>query len=234
MITYNKLPFLQRSINVLMQSIDSSFKVQFLTWDNGSDDGTGKFLRSISVPPNVTHEHYRSSTNLGLNAYGILATAAKGKIIVTVDDDIFDIVPPGWERRFFKVFNSSFGGEKFGYVGTDTINPDGGRDYDKWGVAEIDDLVVHVGVVGGWFAATPMSVYESVGGFHTGKPEMHLDDADYQKRVWQKGYLCGTLLNTKVFHACHPNYYEELGCINTYNEKVKLASEVGIVLNPLA
>ena len=91
LITYNKLPFLKRSINSFVQSVDSAFKVQFLTWDNGSTDGTDEYLGSISVPDNVVHEHYSSDVNVGLNAYGLLAKHATGKIIVTMDDDIFKI-----------------------------------------------------------------------------------------------------------------------------------------------
>jgi GT2 family glycosyltransferase len=233
LITYNKLPFLKRSINSFVQSIDSAFKVQFLTWDNGSTDGTGKYLKSISMPDNVEHEHHWSNINVGLNAYGLLAKHATGKIIVTMDDDIFKIEPAGWERRFVKVFESTFNGKRFGYVGTDTINKDGGRDYNSWGLAVIDDLRIDVGLVGGWFTATTPSVYNEVGGFHIGKPEMHLEDADYQNRVWQKGYLCGTLLNTRVLHARSPSYYEELGCVETYREKARLATRAGIILEPL-
>lgn len=233
LITYNKLPFLSKSINALVESIDSSFKVQFLTWDNGSTDGTGPYLSSIKMPDNVIHEHHSSHMNVGLNAYGLLARSATGKIIVTMDDDIFKIEPRGWEHRFIKVLESTFGGKRFGYVGTDTINSDGGRNYNSWGVATIDDLRVEIGLVGGWFSATTIDVYNAVGGFHIGKPEMYLEDADYQNRVWQNGYLCGTLLNSKVLHARSPSYYEELGCIDTYKEKARLASEIGLRLEPL-
>ena len=98
------------------------------------------------------------------------------------------------------------------------------------GRAAVDGLEVEVGPAGGWLAATTQHAIERVGGFHTGRPAMYLEDADYQTRCWAAGYLVGTLLNTKVIHARSPRFYVELGCEETYREKAKMAMEVGINL----
>lgn len=237
MITYNKLPFLKRSLPAIIESIDPSKEVELLVLNNGSDDGTEDYLRAVAhiMPDNVRYRSFNSRWNIGLNAYSIVTSAASGNIIVTADDDIFEIIPDGWEGRFEKVLHGTFGGRRFGYVSTDTINDDGGRMPDSAiGLAKNGDIEIEVGPAGGWFAATTKEIMNKVGGFHIDKPAMYLEDADYQRRVWNEGYLVGTLLNTKVFHARAPRFYKELGVENTYREKERLAKEVGIILEPLA
>lgn len=231
MITYNKLPFLKRSLAAIADSVVGDWDVEIIVLDNGSTDGTSQHLEIFAhiCPVNIKYTHVREERNVGLNGYGLIVPMATGDIIVTADDDVFEVAPPGWEERFRRVLYSTFGGRRFGYVSTDTLNEDGGRlSGGALGIARIDDLEIEVGIAGGWFAATTRDVVDCVGGFHLGMPRMHLEDADFQGRVWNSGYLVGTLLNTKVFHARAPSYYTELGCENTYHEKEKWAMEVGI------
>jgi len=234
MITYNKLPFVERSVPVILGSLDPKYRFEFAIWDNGSTDGTWDYLSGVRVPNNVNLILRRGKKNIGLNAYSEIAKETTGGIIVTADDDIFDIQPAGWEDRFIRVLASKFSGRLFGYVGTDTINTDGGRVCNYWGVATLNGLRVEVGPVGGWFSATTRDVYNKVGGFHSGKAAMYLEDADYQVRVGGAGYLVGTLINTKVLHARSPSYYKELNCTDTYAEKMVLAELAGLRLEPLA
>lgn len=237
MITYNKLPFLKKSIPAILDSLDESKSFEFLIFDNGSNDGTKEYLLMFShvCPENVKCHITFGDENIGLNAYGMIVPHSTGKIVVTVDDDIFEIAPLGWEDRFAKILFSKFGGKRFGYVSTDTINEDGGRyDGTPLGIAKIDGLTVEVGPAGGWFTATTQEVLSIVGGFHTGQGAMHLEDADYQNRVWDNGLMCGTLLDTKVFHARAPRFYKELGVTDTYIEKARLAALEGITLEPIA
>jgi len=237
MITYNKLPFLQRTIDAVINSLDESLHFEFIIFNNGSDDGTEEYLSMFShvCPKNVECKILTGDKNYGLNAYGMIVPLATGDIIVTVDDDIFEIEPPGWEGRFKRVLTSRFGGRKFGYVSTDTINDDGGRwEGSPLGHASIDGMMIEIGNAGGWFAATTREVIDAVGGFHTGKGLMHLEDADFQSRVAGKGLLVGTLLDTRVFHARSPRFYTELGREGTYREKSALARLEGLTLEPLA
>jgi len=236
MITFNKLPFLQKTFDAICGSLDDDLSYEFFVWNNGSDDGTRLYLDLFkhACPANVLYKVWHNEENIGLNAYGMIVPEATGKIIVTADDDIFEIMPPGWEYRFEKVLYNKFSGRRFGYLGTDTINEDGGRAVGGViGIANLDDLVIEVGPVGGWFTATTKYAMDAAGGFHTSKEPMHLEDADIQKRMWESGYLCGTLLNTKVLHARAPHYYTELGRESTYIEKMRLAREVGISLEPI-
>lgn len=235
MITYNKLPFLRISLPTIAESITCR-DTELLVWNNGSDDGTEEYLHEYEkmCPPHINYRIFHSDFNCGLNAYGFITKKATGDLIVTADDDIFDIVPLGWEKKFKRIFNSRFGGSRFGYISTDTINKDGGRIYDKIGIAKLGDLTIEIGAAGGWFAATTREIMEEVGGFHTNQKLLYLEDLDYQARAWSAGYLCGTLLNTKVYHACGPEHYERLGCKKTYNEKVELARDAGIHLPSLA
>lgn len=236
MVTYNKLPFLKKALQAILNSLDTEVQFELLVYNNGSDDGTAEHLSLLAhaLPENILYKVWDGEENIGLNAYGLLVPHATGKIVVTTDDDIFHIGPPGWEARFSKVLTSRFGGRVFGYVSTDTTNEDGGRMKDSaLGTAEIDGLTIEVGAAGGWFAATTQEVLAEVGGFHTGKGAMFLEDSDFQKRAWDRGYLCGTLLDTQVFHARAPKYYRELGCIDTYIEKDRLAKLEGFSLEPL-
>ena len=238
MITYNKLPFLVRSLKAITGSVSGDVEVELIVLDNGCTDGTTEYLEAFSniCPATVDFKWRRQARNVGLNGYGLIVPEATGKVIVTADDDIFEVCPPGWERRFGHVLFNKFGGRTFGYVGTDTINDDGGRAPEEasLGFARLGDLEIEVGPAGGWFTATTKEVISRVGGFHTNEPRMHLEDADFQGRAWAAGYLVGTLLNTRVLHARSPHYYVELGCENTYLEKSEMAKEVGIRLERIA
>lgn len=232
MVTYNKKPFLERSIPAIFSSLDPSRSFEFFVWNNASTDGTAEYLNTVVAPDNVRYMSFDGKRNIGLNAYSYLAKFSTGDIVVTVDDDIFSVTP-GWEEMLEIVFATKFDGRVFGYVGTDTVNADGGRIYEKVGVANVGELEIEIGPVGGWFAATTQHVMEKVGGFHVGMPELHLEDLDYQQRVWNNGYLCGTLTNVQVYHARSPRFYKELGCEDTYIEKQRLAAKSGIRLEPL-
>jgi len=239
MVTYNKLPFLKKAIVAFLDSVSDLKKYEFLIFDNGSDDGTHEYLSMFAhaCPENVRCKIVTGDRNYGLNAYGMIIPEASGEIVVTMDDDIFEIRPTGWEDRFKTVLYSTFGKDKrrFGYVSTDTINDDGGRPLESsLGTAEVDGLEIDIGPAGGWFAATTREVIDFVGGFHTGMGPMHLEDLDFQNRVWSRGLLVGTLLNTKVLHARSPKYYTELDREDTYREKSRLARLEGITLEPLA
>jgi len=237
MVTYNKLPFLKRSIEAVLNSLDSEKLYEFIIFDNASDDGTAEWLSLLShvCPENVKLEIVTGDQNYGLNAYGMIVPKTTAEIVVTVDDDIFDIAPPMWEELFERVLFNKFNGRQFGYVSTDTMNADGGRyNGSPIGYANLGELTVEIGPAGGWFAATTQDVIEDVGGFHTGKGAMHLEDLDFQTRVWNKGFLVGTLMNISVLHARSPRYYKELGREDTYIEKMRLASLEGITLEPIA
>lgn len=237
MITYNKLPFLKKSIAAILGSVDESKEIELIIYNNGSTDGTMEYLSVLlhACPTNIKCRVFSGKENIGLNAYGRIVPYATGEIIVTVDDDVFEITPPGWEDRFRKILFTNFDGRRFGYVSTDTINEDGGRMLGcELGYASVDGLTVEVGPAGGWFAATTQEVSRLVGGFHSGKGKMHLEDLDYQSRVWSKGLLVGTLLDTQVFHARSPEIYKRFGREETYKEKIRLAAIEGITLEPLA
>lgn len=228
MITHNKQRFLNRSIPAIYESFDSEIEHEFLLLDNGSTDGTEYTVRRM-MDGGMRLIYYRSEENLGLNGYSLLYESSSGGIIVTVDDDIF-YVSPYWEKIFSRILNAKFDGSSFGYVGSLPINKDGGMADVKWGAASIDGIDIIVCPVGGWFAATKRDILNEIGGFHNGREEMYLEDADIQRRAWDNGYICGIAKPVNVFHARSPNYYKSLGCIQTYLRRMELARRVGIEL----
>lgn len=229
MITYNKAPFVRKSVRAIMEAVADPNIVEFLVLNNGCTDYTEDVLVGLSRDFNITI--CGSGRNLGLNGYSVLADRARGEMIVTADDDVF-YLSPGWERVFGDALNSR---EIIGYIGADTINEDGGRMYDA--TFAMKDLpphgIIELGPVGGWFAATTRQVMDVVGGFHRGKAEMFLEDLDYQRRCWANGYACGVTRAVRVLHARAPIYYRELGCEDAYREKIRLAGEAGLELEPL-
>jgi glycosyltransferase involved in cell wall biosynthesis len=231
MITYNKSPFLLRSIPAIWNSITHNGRVEFLVLDNGSSDDTSDVLKSLSVKYPISVAHI--DDNVGLNGYGILTRYASGDMIITADDDIF-FVSRGWEDLFVRSLAVEYNGRKFGYVGSHPINAEGGRMNEVWADVHLGDLHIEIAPTGGWFTMTTADVMKMVGGFHTGQPKMYLEDADYQSRVWAYGLACGILMNVQVHHACSPQWYTDLDRVSTYNAKVKLAREVGINLETIA
>lgn len=227
MITYNKCKFLTISIPTILNSLDDEFEHELLILDNGSTDQTQSVLDVFDSWPDV--HTYRSEENVGLNGYGLLAEKAKGDIIVTVDDDVFYITP-NWERVFSRVLSTDFDGHKFAYVGSQTLNDDAGMVEDVWGRAETGGVNINVCPVGGWFAAIKKETLDELGGFHSGRELMHLEDADLQRRAWKKGYICGIAMPVSVFHARSPLFYQALDAEETYENRMEIARRVGINL----
>ena len=227
MVTHNKAKFLTISIPTVLSSLDYEFEHEFLILDNGSTDATQATLDIFKDWAAV--RVFRSEEHLGLNGYCLLAKKAKGDIIVTVDDDIFYITP-NWERVFSRVLNTNFDGHRFAYVGSQTVNDDGGMRDEVWGRAEISGININVCPVGGWFAAIKRDVLDELGGFHSGAELMHLEDADIQKRAWKEGYMCGIAMPVSVFHARSPLFYNALDARETYEKRMEIARYAGIDL----
>jgi len=225
MLTYNKSPFLQRAVPVVLNSMALIEHAEILLLDNGSTDDSKAVISTLQedYPLNV----FTLPENIGLNGYSYLAERAKGSIIFTADDDVFEATY-GWDEMFISLLNSKFSGRSFGYLGSDATNDNGGRQPHIWGRARLDDFEIEIAPVGGWLAATTRKIMDRVGGFHSDMPKMHLDDLDYQNRVWAAGYLCGVVKNIQVFHACAPRWYKELGREATYEEKMANLQEAGI------
>jgi len=232
MITHNKAPFLEISVPAISSSI-SRDDVEFIILDNGSTDGTSDLLLDMSR--NFDLKVHRIKEHIGLNAYSIVTNMASGKIVVTADDDIF-CVDKGWEDAFIAALSSKFGEDNrlFGYVGLEPQNEDGGQSKIIHGIAEVGGVNIAICPVGGWFTATTRAVISQIGGFHSGMPLMYLEDADFQSRAAQHGYLVGMIRNVNVYHARSPYFYELLDCVDVYNEKAALAKEVDIDLDPIA
>jgi len=219
MITHNKEKFLDLSIPAIYSSFDDSFNHEFIVMNNGSTDGTQAVLERLSAryPIHVIS----NSENVGLNGYSVAYKASSGDIIVTVDDDIF-WVSRYWERVFGTVLNSDFDGSKFAYVGSSTVNRDGGMIDSMWGAASVSGIDIILSPVGGWFAAIKRDILDSIGGFHEGKSLFHLEDADIQRRAWTVGYLCGICSPISVFHARGEGYFKALGHSASYKEREKI------------
>lgn len=228
MITWNKKPFLERSLPAILESLDGRFDHEFLILDNGSDDDTSSLIYEYSSKYSII-KHCVMEKNVGLNGYWHLEKEASGDILVTVDDDIF-YVTPNWEAVFSRILYAEFGGKRIAYLCATPLNRDGGLFGKIAGHGKLDKIDIAIGPAGGWFTAIKKNVLEELGGFHVGMEEMYLEDKDIQIRAQKAGYLCGSTPQVRVFHARSPKFYESLGVMSTYDGKKKLAEKVGIEL----
>lgn len=95
MLTWNRHKFLKATLDALLSSLSGEFEYEFLIWDNGSTDDTGKVLDAFKAKPGF--RVFRSSKNLSINAYKPLFNRAKGAVIIEIDDDILKL-PQGFDK----------------------------------------------------------------------------------------------------------------------------------------
>lgn len=89
--TFNRLTQLQRTIAGLARQVDLDQSLEIVVVDDGSTDGTERWLRSEDVPAPVVALRQENSGPAAARNRGVLA--ASGQLIIFLDDDV--IPEPG-------------------------------------------------------------------------------------------------------------------------------------------
>jgi glycosyltransferase involved in cell wall biosynthesis len=114
-LTWNRYKFLEICLERLIESIADAEQCEILILDNGSTDATSEVLRRYS-----SHKHVRMLSvpkHLGLEAYKQLFAAARGELVVTVDDDVLAF-PHGIDHIFESYMRTY---TDFGYLALNVV-----------------------------------------------------------------------------------------------------------------
>ncbi|MGU3294728.1 glycosyltransferase [Williamsia sp. M5A3_1d] len=150
MLTWNRPRFLDASLSSLLSSIADRQRCEILVLDNGSDDATKAVLARYAGQQNL--RIITLAENEGLQAYHRLFTAASGKYIVVVDDDVLDF--PRHLDVIFDRYMSVF--DDYGFLCLNVVQ----NEYTNGAKPPADayspdvrgDLTVERGPAGGWCA----------------------------------------------------------------------------------
>lgn len=119
LLTYNRLHYTKKCLPRLFQ--DKSEDFQLTIWDNGSTDGTQKFLKKIKDPRIL--EKVFSKKNMGQNyVTNKVWSESSADLVGKVDNDC--LVTPGWTRIISKAHQDI---PKLGAVGCWHFPP---KDFD--------------------------------------------------------------------------------------------------------
>ena len=197
-VTYNRLELLKRSVGTVMENTAGDFEL--IIWNNGSTDGTRRYLDSLcGGPVRVVHH----GQNIGLNALNPAFAEAQADTFVSMDDDV-RAVPPGWLERMLEAFRV-VGDLGFLCAGIEGIN----RAARELGYRRVDYgrgvVLLEGGPVGGWCFMIPRRVFEDMGGFIEVPGLVYFyHDIDFVARIEEQGYRAGVLCNVVVDHVKAP------------------------------
>ncbi len=212
LLTWNRHKFLEICLERLLESIADAEQSEILVLDNGSTDATSELLRRYSG-----HKQVRVLTlpkHQGLEAYKKLFAAARGELMVTVDDDVLAF-PPAVDR-IFETYMQTY--TDFGYLALNVVQDEftnGAKPGPELYTDDVrGDLAVQVGPAGGWCACFRRRDYRKVRlAFYFRKLDMnHGEDAlmiTLMKRLLS--LKAGVIRDAICFHASGPHYAKVYG-----------------------
>jgi GT2 family glycosyltransferase len=175
---------------------------ELIIWDNGSTDGSEKFLESIEDTPGV--KIVLHNENIGVNAKARAVELCTGDYIIGVDDDVIDF-PDNWVQEMITAYKTI---PRMGYLSTNVIQDEttnGAKPPEDMYFTQIyedGEIRLQVGPVGGWCFVISREVYRKVGKFQQINDRIFFnEDGNYVYRTHKKGYKCGILEGVRVYHA---------------------------------
>jgi glycosyltransferase involved in cell wall biosynthesis len=211
-LTWNRYKFLDICLERLIESIADAEQCEILILDNGSTDATSEVLRRYS-----SHKHVRMLSvpkHLGLEAYKKLFAAARGELMVTVDDDVLAF-PHGIDHVFEDYMRTY---EDFGYLALNVVQDEftnGAKPGPELYTEDVrGDMAVQVGPSGGWCACFRRRDYRKIRfALYFRKLDMkHGEDA--LMITLMKRFLslkAGVIRDAVCFHASGPHYARVYG-----------------------
>lgn len=220
MLTWNRKVFVEKSFQAFYDKKTKNLDYEFLILDNGSSDGTVELLKELSKNDTRIKVIYNAE-NKGLKPYKKLFYKAKGKYIITIDDDVLDY-PLNFPSSLVNALEVA---HDFGYIALDVLQnqyTNGAKPaLDKYKEVEYKSFVIQEGPVGGWCTALRRKDFNrfKIKFFFKRMSMKNGDDKILNKLISQLGLKRGVLKDVKCFHACGPYYSKKFGFLNRDMEK---------------
>jgi GT2 family glycosyltransferase len=206
-ITHNRLHLLSECYeNVLSRASPATSEI--VIWDNGSTDGTGEYLRSLTDPRLRVVNH---PTNIGMNGYARGFAMTTAPYMIDLDDDMIE-APAEWDRLLLEAFQQL---PEIGFLAADLVDdPHDSAAHHRYRVRpheyrESTESGIRLirGPTGGGCAITSRELSDLVGGFRERPGEVFwLEDAEYIEKLQTAGYSAAILADLKVHHAGGDHY----------------------------
>lgn len=206
-LTHNRVHLLPKCVdNVLGRASDATREI--VIWDNGSTDGTGDYLASVTDP---RIRVVRSDTNIGFNAYAEAYQLTTSPFFVELDDDVVD-APWHWDLMLRDAFVRL---PRVGYLAADIeddehdeashvrhhVRPHEYTPFEENGVRLLR------GPAGGGCAMTTRELIDRVGGFRRYPDKVFwLEDQAYIQDIIRLGLQAAVLADLRVHHTGGPHY----------------------------
>jgi GT2 family glycosyltransferase/Flp pilus assembly protein TadD/SAM-dependent methyltransferase len=195
MLTFNQLKYSQECVESIQKYTSDPYEIIFV--DNGSKDGTVKWLRTLSKR-NPNCRLIENSKNLGFSRgcnQGI--EASRGEYILLLNNDV--VVSERWLGRMLECLNSA---EDIGIVGPMTNNISGPQKVPEIGYSSIDGLNAYAQIFGeknryrrvsysrivGFCMLFKRRLVEKIGLFDERFGSGNFEDDDYCLRASLAGY----------------------------------------------
>ena len=167
--------------------------------------------KSFVFRENIGLNRYNELVGNGLNFSRVLERSVY-EVLAIADDDI--VLPQGYEE----VFESIHLDERFGWVGipekdAPLLKFPNGREWNINGYRIIE------AAVGCHLAATRKDVWEEVGGLGQGRTIFDPEDARYQRKCIEAGYLTGVIVDS--IECEHHNSWEWAIKYGTVGQKME-------------
>lgn len=199
-VTYNRIGFLKECVSSLLPTL-KNINYELIIVNNASTDGTNEYLEQLqSSIKNL--KIVSAGKNIGNNAKALGIETSKGDFMIGIDDDVISF-PDGWIEKMIHGYKVI---PKMGYLATDVVQDETttGAKYpeETYTNEEHDDVVLQVGMTGGWCFMISRNIYNKVGKFLKFKNRIFFaEDGDYVNRTINKGLRYGILKGIKVYHA---------------------------------
>ncbi len=198
MLAWNRREDVKESL-CRIQQIDYS-PLEVIVVDNGSTDGTEKMIESEF--PSI--QLIKMNENIGIAAYNVGFSAAKGEYIVVIDDDSF---PAKYAiKRMVEVFEKD---EQLGIVAFDVRNYESYDDIkDEYeqedGSAEAKAVAADYFMsFNGAGAGIRKKLFETIG-YYPEEFFLYQNEADCALKVWDAGYRIEFYANIVSYHKYSP------------------------------
>ena len=206
MLTWNALEYTKKCVASIEANTEIPYEIIFV--DNGSKDGTKKYLKSL-VKENPNYKLINNSKNMGFaagNNQGV--KKAGGEYVLILNNDV--LVGEGWLDSLLQSIQKD---EKIGIVGPITNSISGLQMVNNIPY-EGDDFIEFAGKVrqvnagkltprrrlAGFAMLMKKSLYQEIGGFDESFAAGNFEDDDLCLRVKEKGYAMMVDESTFIHH----------------------------------
>jgi GT2 family glycosyltransferase len=196
---WNQLPLTQRCLEAVRKKTQTPHRLILI--DNGSEEGTRKYLEGLAESPSWTGVLVRNEKNRGyIQAVNQGLKTSTGPYICLLNNDI--VVTIGWLERMIEFAGS--------HPEAGLVNPQQNHDPGKPMPEDLEGFAAsQAGARGGWMELDHCTggcllikreVIEKIGFLEEAYGQGYYEDNDFSRRAQKAGYRCLRLLDTYVWH----------------------------------